>query len=124
MKSLSKDHLAERARLVQVIRDAHASLESTIEWANEQAAELRSEVEADLADLNEALADADRWLDEVRAEMDAVDSDGVPAFDAWKEEFYGYGDRIKVKYPEAIKVPECDVAETLEALPVAPEKEG
>jgi chromosome segregation ATPase len=129
MNAPSKTRLAERLEHAKSIREAHAALESEIDLFNSRVDELKADVEAALSDLNEALISADEWLDGVRADMDGhfdemsegwQESEKGQAYLEWKDQFFGHGDRIKVEFPDAMTVPECDAADEIEALPEAP----
>lgn len=128
MKQLTKADLTARTERATAIHTAQAKLEKAVEAYNAAALAAREVVEQAIQGLNDAIADANAWIEEVRARMNEhfddrseawQESEAGEAYENWLREYVAL-DEVEADFPDELELPESDAAENLEGLPEEP----
>lgn len=126
MKKLSKAQEKEKAEHAQKIRDAAGALEGAIDQFNKELERQRADVQAAQTKLNEAIADAESWRDEINtAQGDFFEDkserwqegEAGSKYSSWKEAWAEEFEQVEIELPDDIQAEWYDVAELLENLP-------
>lgn len=129
MKRLSKQQISERDALVERLRAAGESLNSTVERANEQIRLLGEEVTEELRSYNEIIEEINEWKSSIAQEAREYfdersdrwqTSEAGDAYNSWIDELDEPLEEAKTDEPESIEPPDTSAVSDLEGLPESP----
>jgi hypothetical protein len=125
MKKLTKSMIRSRDEIAAAIREAQNGLEKAVDAYNETIQKQKEIVEAALEKLNDNIADAETWREQVAADQEDYvanqserweESDAGQAYKSWQNDFTITFEAVSIDFPEKVEMPEGDAADNLEWL--------